>query len=86
VEGVPFAKRGKRSGRKQVHACEACGARTVRPAADPPGRCPCGGAREALLRPALRAGRPVETPSSPRAIRDRVLRQVERFHAREARP
>jgi len=86
VEGVPFAKRGKRSGRKQVDACEACGARTVRPAADPPGRCPCGGSRGALLRPALRAGRLVEPPSPPRAIRDRVLRQVERFHAREARP
>jgi len=86
VEGVPFAKRGKRSGRKQVHACEACGARTVRPAADPPGCCPCGGVRDPLLRPAVRGGRPVEPSSPPRAIRDRVLRQVERFHAREARP
>ncbi len=86
VEGVPFAKRGKRSGRKQVYACEACGARTVRPAAEPPGRCPCGGTPAALLRPALRAGRPTGPPSPPREIRDRVLRQVERFHAREARP
>ena len=51
-----------------------------------PGHCPCGGAREGLLRPALRAGRPLETPSPPRAIRDRVLRQVERFHAREEHP
>jgi len=86
VEGVPFAKRGKRSGRKQVDACEACGERTVHPAADPPGRCPCGGARKALLWPAMRAGSALETPSPPRAIRDRVLRQVERFHAREANP
>jgi nicotinate phosphoribosyltransferase len=86
VESVPFAKRGKRSGRKQVDACGACGARAVRPAADPPGRCPCGGPLDALLRPALRAGCPVAPPSPPRAIRDRVLRQVERFHAREARP
>ena len=85
VEGVPFAKRGKRSGRKRVDACETCGARTVRPAADPPGPCPCGGVRETLLRPAVRAGRPVGTPSPPRTIRDRVLRQVGRFHAREAR-
>ena len=86
VEGIPFAKRGKRSGRKQVYACEACGARTVRPAAEAPDKCPCGGARKGLLRPALRAGRAAETPSPPRAIRDRVLRQVERFHAMEARP
>jgi nicotinate phosphoribosyltransferase len=86
VEGVAFAKRGKRSGRKRVDACRACGARAVRPAADPPGRCPCGGPLDALLQSVLRGGRTVGTPSPPRAIRDRVLRQVERFHAREARP
>ncbi len=82
VEGVPYAKRGKRSGRKQIYSCAACGARTARPAADPPERCLCGGAPAPLLGPALRAGRPVEDPSPPRAIRNRVLRQVERFHAR----
>ena len=43
------------------------------------------GAPDPLLRPALRGGRPVGPPSPPRAIRDRVLRQVERFHAREGR-
>jgi nicotinate phosphoribosyltransferase len=85
VEGVPFAKRGKRSGRKQVYACPACGSRRVRPAADPPERCPCGDLPQPLLGPALRAGRPVQAPSPPREIRDRVLRQVERFHALEAR-
>jgi nicotinate phosphoribosyltransferase len=86
VEGVPFAKRGKRSGRKQVYACEACGGRSVRPAAGPPERCPCGDVPVPLLLPALRAGRRVVPPSPPRGIRDRVLRQVERFNARDARP
>lgn len=86
VEGVPFAKRGKRSGRKQVYACEACGGRSVRPAAGPPERCPCGDVPVPLLLPALRAGRSVVPPSPPRGIRDRVLRQVERFNARDARP
>ncbi|HEU4949512.1 MAG TPA: nicotinate phosphoribosyltransferase, partial [Candidatus Deferrimicrobiaceae bacterium] len=86
VEGVPFAKRGKRSGRKQVYACEACGGRSVRPAAGPPERCPCGDVPVPLLLPALRAGRMVVPPSSPRGIRDRVLRQVKRFHARDAHP
>lgn len=85
VEGVPFAKRGKRSGRKQVYACAACGSRRVRPAADPPDRCPCGDLPLPLLGPALRAGMPVQAPSPPREIRERVLRQVERFHALEAR-
>jgi len=86
VEGVPFAKRGKRSGRKQVYACEACGGRSVRPAAGPTERCPCGDVPVPLLLPALRAGRRVVPPSPPRGIRDRVLRQVERFNARDARP
>jgi len=86
VEGVPFAKRGKRSGRKQVYACEACGGRSVRPAAGPAERCPCGDVPVPLLLPALRAGRRVVPPSPPRGIRDRVLRQVERFNARDARP
>ena len=40
--------------------------------------------RAACVFASLRAGRPVEAPSPPRVIRDRVLRQVERFHAREA--
>jgi nicotinate phosphoribosyltransferase len=86
VEGVPFAKRGIRSGRKQVYACEACGGRSVRPAAGPPERCPCGDVPVPLLLPALRAGRRVVPPSPPRGIRDRVLRQVERYNARDARP
>jgi nicotinate phosphoribosyltransferase len=86
VEGVPFAKRGIRSGRKQVYACEACGSRSVRPAAGPPEQCPCGDVPVPLLLPALRAGRRVVPPSPPRGIRDRVLRQVERFNARDARP
>jgi len=85
VEGVPFAKRGKRSGRKQVYGCEACGARSVLPAAAPPPKCACGADPVALLRPALRLGKPVEAPLPPREIRDRVLRRVERFHAGEAR-
>jgi nicotinate phosphoribosyltransferase len=84
VEGVPFAKRGKWSGRKQVHACGACGRRSVLPAGDPGGPCACGGAPEPLLLPAMRGGKALAAPSQARAVRERVLRQVERFHAREA--
>ncbi|HEX9204590.1 MAG TPA: nicotinate phosphoribosyltransferase [Candidatus Deferrimicrobiaceae bacterium] len=84
VEGVPFAKRGKWSGRKQVHACGACGRRSVLPAGDPGGPCACGGAPEPLLLPAMRGGKALAAPAPARAVRERVLRQVERFHAREA--
>src|SRR5437870_5718220 len=49
IEGRPMAKRGKRSGAKQVYRCRGCGQTVVLPAAKAPGRCPCGGEREALL-------------------------------------
>jgi nicotinate phosphoribosyltransferase len=82
VEGVPFAKRGKRSGRKQLRICPFCGRREVLPAAAEGNVC-CGGTMEPLLLPAMRAGRAVAAVATPREIRSRVLRQVERFHARE---
>jgi nicotinate phosphoribosyltransferase len=84
VEGVPFAKRGKWSGRKQVYACDACGRRSIRSAGEPAAPCACGSAPEPLLRPAMRAGTVLAEPSPPRVVRDRVLRQVERFRARGA--
>ena len=85
VEGVPFAKRGKCSGRKQLLACPACGKREILPAGAPGRNC-CRGAMEPLLLPAIRAGRAVSEAAPPREIRQRVLRQVELFHSREAAP
>jgi nicotinate phosphoribosyltransferase len=84
VEGVPFAKRGKWSGRKQVYACGSCGTRSVRPAGRPTGACVCGSAPKPLLNPAMRDGKVLAPPSPAREVRERVLRQVERFHARGA--
>ncbi len=85
VEGVPFAKRGKWSGRKQVYACGACGKRSVLPEGVPAAGC-CGTSPEALLRPVIRGGKALSAPSPPREIRQRVLRQVEAFHARGKTP
>ena len=84
VEGVPYAKRGKWSGRKQVYACDSCGTRSVRPAGRPTGACVCGSAPKPLLNPAMRDGKVLAPPSPAREVRERVLRQVERFHARGA--
>ena len=84
VEGVPFAKRGKWSGRKQVHACDACGRRSVLPAGQHAGPCACGGAPGPMLIPAMRNGKALAAPSPAREVRERVLRQLERFHARGA--
>ena len=84
VDGAPFAKRGKWSGRKRLFACAACGNRAIRPAGVAEERC-CGAPMESLLRPAVRGGRRVDEPLPPREIRRRVLDQVARFHARKDR-
>jgi nicotinate phosphoribosyltransferase len=72
VDGIPAAKRGKRSGSKALLACPACGARRVASAAKPPGPCPCGGTYADLL--AGVSGPPAEAPA---AVRERVLRALE---------
>jgi nicotinate phosphoribosyltransferase len=85
VEGAPFAKRGKLSGRKQTWACAACGGRAVLAAGGAGKEC-CGAPMEPQLVPAMRAGRAVAEPPPPREVRQRVLLQVERFHARRKSP
>ena len=85
VEGAPFAKRGKRSGGKQVAGCPVCLSRKVVPESDGPQRCGCGEAMGHLLLPAMREGKALSPPRAPREIRERVLRQVAAFHSRKER-
>jgi nicotinate phosphoribosyltransferase len=83
VEGVPFAKRGKHSGGKQVASCPACLSRKVVPESAGPQRCGCGEAMKDLLLPAMREGKALSSPRSPREIRERVLSQVARIPSRK---
>jgi nicotinate phosphoribosyltransferase len=76
IEGVPLAKRGKRSGRKALYRCTGCGARQVVPWAAEPGACTCGGSWERLDRPLLRNGQIVADLPPASAIRARVLEQL----------
>ncbi|MBI5575501.1 MAG: nicotinate phosphoribosyltransferase [Deltaproteobacteria bacterium] len=85
VEGVPFAKRGKHSGGKQVAICPSCFSRKVLPEGIGQQRCPCGDAMEPLLRPVMREGKTLASPRPPREIRDRVLAQVSRFRSMKER-
>lgn len=81
VEGMPFAKRGKLSGGKQIVRCPACGekSRKVVPEGKVPKECECGGPLDRLLLPALRDGKVLAAPVPPRELRARVLEQVARF-------
>ncbi len=78
IDGAPMAKRGKRSGSKQVYRCRACSKSVVVPAHKPLGRCDCGGDVEALLKPLITQGRLVRSLPPPRTIRDYVLEQLRR--------
>jgi len=78
IDGNPIAKRGKRSGSKQVYRCRACGQSVVVPVHKPRSRCECGGAVEALLKPLLAKGKLVRDLPPPRTIREHVLEQLAR--------
>jgi len=78
VDGKPFAKRGKNSGRKQVLRCDGCGETLVVPWGTR-GDCPCGGKRRELLQPAVQSGQ-ISTPDQPPdAVRGYVLDQLARL-------
>jgi nicotinate phosphoribosyltransferase len=78
IEGQPMAKRGKRSGSKQVYRCRACFKSVVVPAPRPVDRCACGGETEPLLKPLLANGTLVRDLPPPRTIREYVLDQLRR--------
>lgn len=73
INGKPLAKRGKRSGSKDVLRCQDCGRDLVVPRRREPEPCPCGGPWTSLLAPM------VKKPPKPEEIRDRVLQQQSQF-------
>lgn len=83
VEGAPFAKRGKRSGGKQVFRCPSCSVRKVVPESAASPRCACGTGMEGLLLPAMRGGKVLAIPRPPRELRKRVLDQAGGFRSRK---
>ena len=77
VEGEPRAKRGKRSGAKDVFWCPRCTATQVLPRGRRPGgRCPCGGGWELRTRDLARNGEVLYGVEEPRVVRERVLEQL----------
>jgi len=76
IEGEPFAKRGKQSGRKQVWHCPSCGARKTTLAKQTPEMCSCGGQFKDLLRPLLRNGKLVAKLPKVQKIREHVSGQL----------
>ena len=76
IEGRPFAKRGKRSGSKQVWRRPGSVENVVLPAHKPAPVGPDGRPAEPLLKPFVAGGRLVRDLPPPRTIRDYVLEQM----------
>ncbi|MCE5295870.1 MAG: nicotinate phosphoribosyltransferase [Euryarchaeota archaeon] len=79
-EGDPVAKRGKFSGRKHTFRCEGCFDYAVSLDIDDVPSCPrCGTEMKLIEIKLLDKGRRVSEEESPKAIRDRVISQIERL-------
>lgn len=79
VEGKPFAKKGKCSGKKQIWQCSSCSTRQTLPSKEKIEKCSCGGNVTSLLKPVIKEGKIVADSPSPQKIREYVLKQLEKF-------
>jgi len=79
IEGKPMAKRGKRSGAKQVWRLPGMAENQVLPAHKPAPVGADGRPAEALLKPLISRGRLVRDLPPPRTIREYVLEQMARI-------
>ena len=78
VEGKPLAKRGKKSGGKQVLRCQKCFKTFVLPQTQKKNKCQCQGKLLPLLKPLIKNGKIVRKLPRPQVIRKYVLNQMER--------
>jgi nicotinate phosphoribosyltransferase len=79
IEGRPMAKRGKRSGSKQVWRMPGAVENVVLPASKPAPLTPDGRRAEGLLKPLIAGGRITRDLPPPRTIREHVLEQMSRI-------
>ena len=79
IAGSPLAKRGKKSGKKQVLQCPNCFQNHTVPAKYSHNKCSCGAPFEPLLHPLIQKGKIVHPLPPPQKIRQFVLQQLERI-------
>ncbi len=79
IEGVPIAKKGKLSGRKQVWVCQSCNFRQTTPWSENTPLCRCGKKMQPLLKLMIKEGKVVQSLPAPQKIREFVLHQIEKL-------
>lgn len=78
IEGVPVAKKGKKSGAKQVWRCSNCFSSRILPWNISGGKCEkCNGKEFPLLKLMVEEGKLKYSLPSPQEIRKKVLKQLE---------
>jgi nicotinate phosphoribosyltransferase len=85
IEGEPMAKRGKRSGAKQVWRLPGTLQNLVLSAAKPAPVDGQGRAAEAMLKPLIKGGKIVRDLPPPRTLREYVIEQMARIELAPAR-
>lgn len=78
IEGKPFAKRGKWSGRKSVVRCNRCDFHDILPYFEGEKACACGGKLRDILVPLIVDGKRVRELKKPKAIREFVMEQMKK--------
>lgn len=80
VEGKPASKRGKYGGRKQAWRCPECYSWRVTTWGAASEHCPtCGIEMSPMIRKVVENGKPVAERESPTSIRQRLLKELERY-------
>ena len=85
IEGKPMAKRGKRSGAKQVWRLPGAFGNIVLAAGKPAPVDAAGRSAEALLKPLIKGGKIIRDLPPPRTLRDYVIEQMARIELAPAR-
>ena len=85
IEGQPMAKRGKRSGSKQVWRLPGTVRNVVLPVGKPAPAGPDGRPAEGLLKPLIADGRLVRDLPPPRTLREYVLEQMAQVEIQASR-
>lgn len=78
INSKPLAKKGKRSGKKQLWQCSSCLTRSILPFRERIVKCSCGGNFTPLTEQVIKEGRIVIDLPSPQEIKKYVLEQLDK--------
>lgn len=85
IDGKPFAKRGKESGRKFLYRCEKCWTTQIKSFKLKSLNCSCGGRLSNLMERYVANGKCVKKLHKPQEIRKYVLEQLKKIRKEEVK-